>query len=142
MLAKVERLLGCVTDAFCVRPPMPEVAMYFERFRLALLGHLEHEEREIFAPLTDLERRPNLAIGRAIARAIQEHATLHDELARIRILSSELQGAEDSCRAMRALCGALSDLERDLDAHFHLENELLFPRAEELERSVREEHRR
>jgi len=142
MLAKIERLLGCVTDVYCVRPPMPEIAEYFGRFRQALVGHLEHEEREIFAPIAVLERHVPVTISRAIARATQEHAALHDELTRIRILSGELHAADDTCRAMRALHTALTDLERDLEAHFQLESELLFPRAEELERTVREESRR
>lgn len=142
MLAKIERLLGCVTDVYCVRPPMPEIAVQFGRLRHALLQHLELEEREIFAPIAVLERRVPASISRAIARANQDHAGLYDELTRIRILSAEVHAADDTCRAMRALHAAFADLERDLQAHFQLESEVLVPRAEELERSVREESRR
>jgi regulator of cell morphogenesis and NO signaling len=37
------------------------------------------------------------------------------------------------CGSFRALYEGLHDLERDLHQHIHLENNILFPRAAELE---------
>lgn len=149
LLAKIDRLLGCVTDAFCVRPPLPEIAEEYANLRHALLEHLELEERDVFGAIGRLEGRPDgdapphpIHIERAIARARQEHSALQVAVVRLRAMSDELRTMDDTCRAMRALDGALADLERELSSHFQLESEVLFPRAEELERSVREESRR
>lgn len=142
MLAKIERLLGCVTDAYCVQPPLPEIAVEFSRLQRALLEHLEVEERDIFHAINALEQHALVPVGRAIARANQEHEALHLEVVRLRTMSDELRTLDDSCRAMRTLDGALAELERELSSHFQLESEVLFPRAEELERKVREESRR
>lgn len=142
MLVKIERLLGCVTDAYCVRPPLPELSAEFSRMRDALLAHLEVEERDIFGAIQSLESHSLVHVSRAIAHANQEHEGLRLELARLRVRADELRTMDDTCRAMRALEGALSDLERELLSHFLLESEVLFPRAEELERAVREESRR
>ena len=142
MLTKIERLLACVTDAFCVRPPLPEIAAEFARLRDALIEHLDVEERDVFGAITSLENRSLVHVSRAIARANQEHMALHLEVERLRARADELRVMDDTCRALRALEGALADLERELHSHFQLESEVLFPRAEELERTVREESRR
>lgn len=141
MLAKIDRLLGCVTDAFCVRPPLPEIATEFARLRTALIAHLDLEEAEIFSVVRN-RFADGRTIAKAIARANQDHVALQLEVVRLRAMSAEMHAMEDTCRAMRTLDAALADLERDLLSHFQLESEVLFPRAEELERSVREESRR
>lgn len=142
MLAKIERLLGCVTDTYCVRPSLPEIASEFARLRHALLEHLDREENEVFAPIALLESRAPASVSKAIARAHAEHEVLHREVVRLRARCAELHVLEDACRALRTLEATLAELERDLLAHFQLESEVLFPRAEELERTVREESRR
>lgn len=141
ILAKIERLLGCVTDAFCVRPPLPEIATEFARLRTSLVAHLDFEEGEIFSAVRN-RFADGRSIARAVARANQDHVALQLEVVRLRAMSLEIHALEDTCRAMRTLDGAFGDLERDLLSHFQLESEVLFPRAEELERLVREESRR
>ena len=54
-------------------------------------------------------------------------------LRRIRELSSNFSVPDGACLSYRSLYEALEGLERDLHQHIHLENNLLFPRAIELE---------
>ena len=47
-------------------------------------------------------------------------------------LTNDLTAPEGACGSYRALYSALSELERDLREHMHLEGAILFPRALEL----------
>ena len=62
-----------------------------------------------------------------------EHDSAGEMLRRIRQLSSNFTVPADGCLSYRSLYEALEGLERDLHQHIHLENNLLFPRAIELE---------
>ena len=42
----------------------------------------------------------------------------------------------DACASYRSLYQALAEFETDLHQHIHLENNILFPRAIEMERGV------
>jgi regulator of cell morphogenesis and NO signaling len=41
-----------------------------------------------------------------------------------------------ACTSFKTLYSALAEFERDLHQHIHLENNILFPRAIEMERSA------
>jgi regulator of cell morphogenesis and NO signaling len=66
----------------------------------------------------------------------------HDDagmlLARMRELSGGYRMPEGSCPSYRGLYQALEEFEHDLHHHVHLENNILFPRAVEMERSLKE----
>jgi regulator of cell morphogenesis and NO signaling len=63
----------------------------------------------------------------------------HDDAgAALRSLSAASQGytpPADACTSFRALYTALSNFEKDLHQHIHLENNVLFPRALAMEKS-------
>jgi iron-sulfur cluster repair protein YtfE (RIC family) len=50
-----------------------------------------------------------------------------------RTLSGDFQPREGACQTYRALYNGLEEFERDLHQHVHLENNIVFPRALELE---------
>ena len=52
-----------------------------------------------------------------------------------RTLSGDFQPPEGACPAYRALYNGLEEFERDLRQHVHLENNIVFPRALEMERN-------
>ena len=54
-------------------------------------------------------------------------------LAKIRQVTRDFDLPEYACVTYRALMSGLDDLERDLHMHIHLENNVLFLRAERLE---------
>jgi len=67
-----------------------------------------------------------------------EHDDAGALTSRIRELSGAFQPPEDACPSYRGLYQALDEFERDLHHHIHLENNVLFPRAMEMERSLQE----
>ena len=54
-----------------------------------------------------------------------------------RTLSEDFQPSEGACPTYRALYNGLEEVERDLRQHVHLENNIVFPRALEMERKER-----
>jgi regulator of cell morphogenesis and NO signaling len=66
---------------------------------------------------------------------LAEHETVGELLLQARRATSGYKLPEDACLSFRALYERLVELEEDLHRHIHLENNLLFPRAAELEES-------
>jgi regulator of cell morphogenesis and NO signaling len=64
-----------------------------------------------------------------------EHETVGDILRELRALSSNYAVPTDGCVSYQTLYQALEAFEQDLHQHIHLENNILFPRAIELEES-------
>jgi regulator of cell morphogenesis and NO signaling len=110
-----------------------------------LLQHLSKEEMVLFPYVTNLERnlatcgpRPLGCFGAVrnpIRVMIAEHDAAGDAVARIRVLSDEFTPPEGACPTYRGFYQALAEFERNLHQHVHLENNILFPRAIELDES-------
>jgi regulator of cell morphogenesis and NO signaling len=62
-----------------------------------------------------------------------EHDTAGDLLRELRAAARDFRAPDDACMSFQALYRALADFEQDLHQHIHLENNVLFPRAVELE---------
>jgi regulator of cell morphogenesis and NO signaling len=62
-----------------------------------------------------------------------EHESAGEALRELRALSNGYAVPEDACLSYRTLYGALAEFEADLHRHIHLENNVLHPRAIELE---------
>jgi regulator of cell morphogenesis and NO signaling len=65
----------------------------------------------------------------------EEHDQVGRLMRRMRDLSSDFTAPEGACESRRRLFKGLADLEADLRQHLHLENNVLFPKAEALEHS-------
>jgi regulator of cell morphogenesis and NO signaling len=66
----------------------------------------------------------------------QEHDLAGNALARIRQLTRNYQVPEDACNTFRTVLSSLEELEHDMHRHVHKENQILFPRAIERERTL------
>jgi regulator of cell morphogenesis and NO signaling len=66
-----------------------------------------------------------------------EHESAGQALTGIRQITRDFEVPEYACVTYRALMSGLDELERDLHMHIHLENNILFPRAERLEAASR-----
>ena len=96
-----------------------------------------------YSPFASLERARNQGTARptgcfgAVANPIQMMTQEHDAagtlLARIRRLSGNFTPPAHACPTFHAFCAGLREFEQDLHRHIHLENNILFPRAIELE---------
>lgn len=64
-----------------------------------------------------------------------EHDSAGRALSELRELTQDYTLPPEACNTWRALYFELQELEADLHQHIHLENNILFPRAVELERS-------
>src|SRR6185369_1396516 len=62
-----------------------------------------------------------------------EHDSAGDALRELRQLTGEYTAPEEGCFSYKTLYQGLSEFEADLHQHIHLENNILFPRAIELE---------
>jgi regulator of cell morphogenesis and NO signaling len=124
----------------------PELGMI--RTKLAeladeLTDHLAEEEVVVFPMIVKLEgtktnagaegAESQTSIGNPVSLLIEEHDNAGVLLAEIRSLSRNFTAPEYACTTYHAFFDGLRDFEHDLHRHVHLENNILFPRAIELE---------
>jgi Regulator of cell morphogenesis and NO signaling len=63
-----------------------------------------------------------------------EHELVGKDMEEIRNLSKNFAVPEDGCASYAFLFKTLQEFESDLHIHIHLENNILFPKAVELEK--------
>ena len=68
---------------------------------------------------------------------MREHDTAGDILRELRALTRDYKAPADACISYRTLYQALENFEKDLHQHIHLENNILFPKALELENRLK-----
>lgn len=127
------------------RPELPTIAETLARLDEELTQHLAKEELVLFPYIAGLEQsvsigspKPHSCFGTVanpIAMMTQEHDAAGTLLAEIRRLSGNFTTPEDACPTFHAFYDGLREFEQDLHQHIHLENNILFPRAIELEKS-------
>lgn len=126
------------------------LARIFPRFRRDLEMHLKKEEQILFPLMIDLEktlaRRESFrklsygSIANPIAMMEQEHDFSRRDLLTIRKLTNHYQAPDDANDAFRELCCKLIAVEDDLERHSRLEDDILFPRAIEIESACGAQH--
>jgi regulator of cell morphogenesis and NO signaling len=138
LLAKVAAKHGAT------HPETTEIEALFAAVGQELSAHLLKEEQVLFPYIVNLEQagvsgpRPAACFGsveRPIATMMAEHENAGALLARIRELSHGYTAPADACPTFLAVYHGLEEFERDLHRHIHLENNILFPRAIELEQA-------
>ena len=65
-----------------------------------------------------------------------EHETVGEILAKMRAVTNDYTLPDGICPSFTALFHRLAALEADLHQHIHIENNILFPRAVELEQKT------
>jgi regulator of cell morphogenesis and NO signaling len=139
-LTGIASLLRKVVPAHGERhPELPRVAQTFGAFAAEMMTHLLKEEQILFPLIKQLEagRRPPGSPCGGVKNPIAVMEAEHDDAGKAMRLLRELTGnytpPADACTTYRALLRALGELEQDLHRHVHKENNILFPRACELE---------
>ena len=64
---------------------------------------------------------------------MKEHDSAGERVRQIRAASDGYKAPADACASYQAAYQGLEEFEKDLHLHVHLENNILFPRAVELE---------
>jgi regulator of cell morphogenesis and NO signaling len=138
-LPPLRLLVGKVARAHeGAHPELAEVETTFAAVANELEEHMEKEEQILFPACVALEDgdRSGFAFG-SVQNPIRVMLDDHDEvaagLARLRRLTNDYEQPGDACNSYRAMLDRLHTLEVDLHRHVHEENNILFPRALELE---------
>lgn len=123
-----------------------EVQKIFRLLSEELLVHLRKEEMMLFPYIKVLAAvvSTNLPITEPPFKTVQnpvrmmmtEHDAAGDFLKQMRSAANDYQLPESVCPSYTALYFGLEELERDLHRHIHLENNVLFPQAIEIEEKV------
>jgi regulator of cell morphogenesis and NO signaling len=124
----------------------PELAGIEERFfdlGQEMYSHMQKEEQILFPYIEALERSAEgkgtleppffQTVRNPVQMMMQEHDSAGEALRALRKLSSAYQAPTDGCESYRELYRSLEEFEADMHTHVHLENNILFPRAVELE---------
>lgn len=124
---------------------LPQIQELIGSMGEELLQHMKKEELVLFPYITKLERnlgdcgpRPLGCFGAVrnpIGAMMAEHDAAGEAMARMRALSDGFTPPEGVCPTYLGFYQALSDFEKDLHQHIHLENNILFPRAIGLDES-------
>ena len=127
-------------------PELSEIRDLFQSVCADLSGHMLKEERILFPYIIAVENSvqgkqprpfaPFGTVGNPIRMMTMEHDTARDILRKLRAVSSDYTIPPDACISYQTLYQALEAFEQDLHQHIHLENNILFPRAVELESEV------
>jgi regulator of cell morphogenesis and NO signaling len=139
-LPRIQGLLAKVVAAHGPNhPEVSDIEKTFTALAAELESHLVKEEQILFPYVEALEggTTPSACfptVARPISVMMAEHEDAGQALAQLRRLSSGYTAPDDACMTFVASYRALEELERDLHQHIHLENNILFPRAVELER--------
>jgi regulator of cell morphogenesis and NO signaling len=110
-----------------------------------LTTHLMKEERVLFPYITRMEEAvvaeepvlpsPFGSVRNPVAMMMHEHDAAGSALRDMRRISNGYAPPSDACVSFKMLYQALAALEVDLHQHIHLENNILFPRAIEMEQA-------
>jgi regulator of cell morphogenesis and NO signaling len=125
-----------------------DIGKLFAEVGREMIMHMQKEEQILFPYIDALEQAVNAhgsveppffqTVKNPIHVMMQEHDAAGDLVRQIRVLSSQYTPPGDACTSFKALYEALREFEADLHQHVHLENNVLFPRAVELEASAHE----
>lgn len=128
-----------------VHPELHEIFTIFSKAVLDLTAHMKKEELVVFPFIQQmrkaqkegnhLETPPFVSIENPIAILKQEHETEGERFIRIAALTNNYVPPNESCSTYKAAFLLLQEFEKDLRKHMHLENNILFPKVIEMEKS-------
>jgi regulator of cell morphogenesis and NO signaling len=124
-------------------PELHEAGKLFELLSADLTPHMFKEEQVLFPYIEALANAgarnqpapfaPFGTVNNPVGMMMREHDTAGEILRELRNLTSNYTPPADGCISYRTLFEALEAFEKDLHQHIHLENNILFPGAVELE---------
>mgnify|MGYP000597305407 CR=1 FL=1 len=143
-LTRLEKLM----DKVCSRhggnhPELDSLREIFSQLKQDLIPHMLREEQVLFPYIARMEEAVADAkeipppffgtVQNPVRMMAMEHDTAGDLLRELRQISNGYTPPPDACISYQTLYQGLAELEADLHQHIHLENNILFPRAIEIE---------
>ncbi|PYS53169.1 MAG: iron-sulfur cluster repair di-iron protein [Acidobacteria bacterium] len=147
---EMERL-DALTEKVCSvhgqnHPELLRVKSLFQSLCVDLKPHMFKEEQVLFPYIIRLEEAvsrkqtpmppPFGTVRNPVRMMMFEHDTAGELLRELREATSDYTMPADACISYRTLYQAMEAFEQDLHQHIHLENNILFPRAVEMESLV------
>jgi regulator of cell morphogenesis and NO signaling len=127
-------------------PEIADIQMLFIEVGREMIMHMQKEEQILFPYIDAVERsvrekktlEPPFfgTVRNPIQAMMSEHDSAGELVRQIRKASSVYTPPADGCTSYQALYQDLRQFEEDLHQHVHLENNILFPRAVEMEVAV------
>ncbi|MCJ8163305.1 iron-sulfur cluster repair di-iron protein [Pontibacter sp. E15-1] len=127
-------------------PELLEVARHFVNVANELEAHMPKEERVLFPYIKQLDeaKKQGILLDEPAFGTIQnpinmmemEHEQAGKELEAIREKTNNYTLPPDACATYTVAFKKLQEFEEDLHRHIHLENNILFPKALELEKET------
>ncbi|MDN4165012.1 iron-sulfur cluster repair di-iron protein [Cytophagales bacterium LB-30] len=127
-------------------PELHEVNRLFMASIIELKSHMVKEETVLFPYVRKMVRKLNesndwsLPLFRSVENPIammkNEHEVEGERFQQIRALTDDYTPPQDACNTYRVTFSLLKEFEEDLHLHIHLENNILFPRAIEMEQFI------
>ena len=148
--AEIARLTGLIAKVIAAHggnhPELSRVQITFAGLSEELREHMRKEEELLFPYIAEMEeaarvrRRPPEpmfgTVQNPVAVMIMEHEGAAQALEKIRETTTDYLLPSDGCASYKALYQSLPAFAADLHQHIHLENNILFPRAIELENDL------
>ena len=126
-------------------PELQHVRAAFRGLAQELTMHMMKEEAVLFPYMVRMEvsviQRESVlpppfgSVQNPVSMMMHEHDSAGEALRTMRQASAGYTAPGDACISYQTLYKALADFEKDLHQHIHLENNILFPRAIDMERS-------
>ena len=128
-----------------IHPELHEIHTIFTKSVLDLTAHMKREELVLFPFIkkmkiaqskgTPLETPSFFSIENPIAKLKEDHIAEGERFRRIAALTNNYTPPNESCNTYKAAFAMLEEFDKDLKKHIHMENNILFPKAIELEKT-------
>ena len=130
-------------------PELFEINELFKGCASELAQHMQKEETVLFPFIKQLENairtgqaieQPHFGtVENPIAMMKHEHENEGDRFVKITELTNNYTPPSDACNTYKVTFSMLQEFEQDLHKHIHLENNILFPKAIEMQNRFSEE---
>ena len=127
-------------------PELVHMDELFTRLCADLKPHMFKEEQVLFPYILAMTQAAELnqagpfapfgTVNNPVRMMMKEHDIAGQILRELRALTSDYKVPPDACISYRTLYEALEKFEKDLHQHIHLENNVLFPKALELQNAL------
>jgi regulator of cell morphogenesis and NO signaling len=128
-------------------PELAAIGKEFLGLGKEMYAHMQKEEQILFPYIEKLERATEgkeeleppffQTVRNPVHVMMQEHDSAAQALQAMRRLSTGYRTPAEACPSYREVYRSLEEFEADMHTHVHLENNILFPRAVELETRMR-----
>jgi regulator of cell morphogenesis and NO signaling len=141
-----DHLAKCIDSHGSEYPLLAKVQNVFSKIASDLHAHMLKEEKILFPSLILMEDcleknqpigiMPFAAVSNPIEVMRYEHEIAGNEIQKMREILDDLNPSENACTRIKLTYNELREFELDMHRHVFLENFILFPKAQKLERDL------